>query len=275
MPSFYFLGIIMAEFPFEPYAVGNAFCSACCHDCITITGDNEARCCQTTVSKKECVSPKDCEECKGSGPLKEKINKCTDPDQRYVHEGKTSCCYGECYDNICQTCDSDLKKAVSIDNDEIICCNKTKKKKTKCNECKREKSNSRSGTSFTQEIYKENQCEGSADGKTSCCYDGKCYDPNDKCGECDENDKIYKLKSPPASKPDLKECCGGDFWAGPEKDPCYECNNNKLSKKTNCECCSKTNGEEKTCCPPVDDPGKTACCSTSGECYNPTCDRCE
>lgn len=262
------------------FSIGN-FCSKCCENCIQKTGDKDARCCDVSngVWPKKCYSPRDCFECQQQGLTKKIVNKCTDPGQRFLYEGKTSCCYGQCYDNRCYTCEGGTGNIIpNYDTNTTLCCDGIKKVKTKCNKCDDPKqiSDNLTGIQYKISPYVDNICAKHPAGP-DCCY-GTCWDSqNILCSECDENTKKHKPKCPPEPDSDLIECCGGECWVGPEKDPCTICDpvEKKLKPKPNCECCSTSDGKKKTCCPPQGNPGKTACCSTSGECYNPNCERCD
>lgn len=279
----------MVDFPFPPMTVGN-FCFKCCQDCILQVGDPDAQCCDSlSGGTKQCYNPNDCFECKEiDANTRKVVNKCTDPEQSFYHSGKTSCCFGECYDNRCFRCEGTSKTTKQIvpnyDTSNEICCGGVKRSidRNLRDSCKRCKDislsvivNNKTINYIKQEII-ENTCEGTAN--PDCCY-GTCWNSMDNiCNECDDTTKEIKQQCPPTPDSLLTACCGGECWLGPAQDSCHECisinNNNVLVSKSGCNCCSNSSGTVRTCCPPTGAPSKTACCDISGKCYNPECERC-
>lgn len=283
----------MADFPFAPKPIGN-FCFKCCEDCILKTGDPEAGCCESlSGSLKECYSPKLCFECQDNPPDNKKVvNKCTDPKQSYLYNNETSCCNGTCYDNRCFKCENN--KVVPDYNPDIeICCGGARRsiKKDYKDCCKKCKTTDASIVVDNKTInYKivevqENYCTENNTDK-DCCY-GSCWNSSQDgiCKTCNDTTQKVDEKCPPVDNAKLIACCGGECWAGADADECQECvqigqNPNgqpvlALRPKDGCNCCSNPAGTHRSCCPPAGSPSKTSCCSTTGECYNPDCERCD
>jgi hypothetical protein len=256
-------------------------------------GDPDAQCCDSlSGGTKKCYNPNDCFECKEIDPnTRVVVNKCTDPEQSYYHEGKTSCCFGECYDNRCDRCEGTSKINRSIvpnyNTSQEVCCAGVKRSKDRnikdsCKGCKDIPTstiiNNKTINYVKKEIV-ENTCLDDSDpGNPDCCY-GNCWDSAQTiCSKCDDSTKTVKTQCPPTPDSPLIACCGGTCWLGTDRDPCHTCSkvngNDVLVSTPNCSCCSNTNGSIKVCCPPVGEPSQTACCISSGECYNPECERC-
>lgn len=285
----------MPDFPFDPKPVGN-FCYTCCEDCIKKVNDPEAQCCKSLSGNvKECYSPKkECKQCKSIPPENEGkkivVSLCTDVNFAAMHEGKTSCCNGECYNN-CYKCENN-KLVPNYDEKNYGCCNGVpypKKCKECCYECKKESQSfiNKYGETvyWNKEKLIQNRCSNpEADGydpnNPNCCY-GDCWNESkEKCKECKQtntNPDTGELKNKcPGSDLALSECCSGECYD--PKNKCKECVPIDLANPfdkiyrdvPDCgECCKNPNTGESVCCQ------KQTCCASSGECYDKKCERCD
>jgi hypothetical protein len=279
----------MPDFPFTPIPVGN-FCKECCENCIAKLGDPLAQCCKSlSGGGKQCYSPTECKKCStiSNSPLTYKVLQyCQeDVDQSYMYEQKTSCCFGNCYDNRCYKCTGSNKDNSKVEPDYdpsvTLCCGGGRRDigpsvKDRCKKCKTETktiTNSNGNTiSYTEETIIENFCEIESPSTPACCY-GACWDPSDVCFVCDDNEKrkIPKCKDPNPN------CCGGTCWNS--SNQCKICQEttdpgtgkivkNLIDDPTCGECCNHSDGSAECCRPPL------KCCSTTESCYDPKCEDC-
>jgi hypothetical protein len=251
----------MPDFPFKPYAVGN-LCSGCCDNCIERLSDPAAKCCQSLpTSYKECYTPNDCKECKDDTPSSKKVvNYCTDPDNVYLAEKKTSCCFGECYDSRCYKCTGtrDQHKVEPLfDPDTEGCCDGTIYSKLECKKCVDKKV-----VTSCEDPEKPSCCNGSGD----CYKDGSC----ESCGPLSppQNKKTAKVTRKCEFDRENPDCCGGTCWNS-AKNGCKTCKDDTLIDTPDCGvCCGPDSSGYSKCCQ------KQKCCSITNECYDPSCSEC-
>jgi hypothetical protein len=263
----------MPDFPFKPYSVGN-LCQGCCENCIEKLSDSDAKCCQSLASSyKECYTPNDCKKCKdtptSTNPLaKTVVDYCKDPDESYLSEGKTSCCFGECYDNRCYSCTQvngtgaaykgNSKVSPKFDPDIQGCCDGTIYSILECKKCE----NKKVVTTCTDST-KPDCCNGS----------GNCYKPG-TCETCVSlpspiDKRTHKIDGPCKNNKENPDCCGGTCWNS-SKNGCKTCKDDiTLIDTPDCgECCGPNNNGVSICCQ------KQKCCSITNECYDPSCSEC-
>jgi hypothetical protein len=213
-----------------------------------------------------------------------KINECTDPESIFYKTGKTSCCFGECYDERCYECDLSTKKLKpKFDEAYQGCCqNAGIYHMDQCQSCRE--------INDTISII-INECtdaggSGFLANKKQCCpgnkKPGECF--NDSCAKCDFPNYALEAKCPPEPGSVDTECCGDICWD--PTDQCKKCEEYtvqingvsqiqyRLVSKTIDEC-PKCCG--KICCQNASDE----CCHTydttgivNSECYNPKCEEC-
>lgn len=239
----------MAEFPFDPIVVGN-LCKDCCPKCIDILNDKDAKCCNVS-GQKQCYSPKkECKECIGTFPAQTIIEYCKTGEN--LAKGKTSCCNGECYSNVCFECvNNELKP--KFDTSIYGCCSGPSGGKYRLNTCK--------------------QCDENDNIEDLCseiekCCEGECITDDDPCKKCTGEDPgiLIELCKDSADGPD---CCKGICWNS-EKDNCRLCDLDLgLKDKEDCNCCTSPDGSKKCC-----SKSKKEKCCTSGDCISSSCEEC-
>jgi hypothetical protein len=277
-------------FPFAPIPNGN-ICSGCCAKCTeAIKKNKDVRCCKEGVAPSfndRCFDPADnCEYCKILPDQTRKLTKiCTDPDQPFYLAGKTTCCFGECYNQACYACKNKAGNGPPSKGDSAVvfkedadiwecCIHPTDSKLTRLinkNDCER----------CINGIVK--QCADYDPANPTCCNgSGSCY--NTKCDKCipdnTNSKKTHKVDKKCKNPKEGFDCCADKCWDS-SRDKCRECKdagtpNESLQTKPNCSVCCEDNAtpiSNKQCCGP-----NTKCCENGeekGSCYDPKCGECE
>lgn len=260
----------------------------CCHDNLGIfIGCYDPTKCQDCDPVKRQITDvttliEVCKECQQAGTP----NSPTYITIDYCNKKSQDCCYGACYDKVCEICDHNTKKAVPKPGCAACCSGGPNAERAsicydpaQCEQCmsggqagfyvKDLKKRPIPGT-LEEEINPCVKCENGSivpecDAGSYCCECGSqlCCDGCEYCDRTDPNNpEVYDGAG---CEPGI-ECCDGKCYdpADPQYKYCYECltqpNSNPPKAKWLPKCENRTDG-------------KTSCCN--GTCYDPNgCKKC-